>query len=188
MDSIICHIQIGDRAHCGVLILKMKIRIVFSQRTTMFKISILDEFPRMIIRASIYFFIFSTVSSCTILEGNSSSHIELKRSWELVQFFDESGSNVHLNEDEPLTLRFLNESEVGGDADCNLFGGEYKAKVNGEMNIKNLYSTEIACEEPTLGYTYLEVLSSVQDFKKEDGRLILSYDKKGKLIFLERLE
>lgn len=140
------------------------------------------------IRTVIYLLIFFILSSCTILDGNEASNIELERAWELVHFFDESGDEINLNEDEPLTLRFLNESELGGDADCNVFGGKYKAKENGDINIKNLYATEIACEQPTLGYEYLDALASVTDFKKEGGRLILSYNKKGKLIFLERLE
>lgn len=126
--------------------------------------------------------------SCSMFDANDSSRTELTGSWEIEHFFDEEGEERTLHDDEPLTLRFSKEYELGGDADCNVFGGEYKAKENGDLTIKQLAVTEIACEQPTLGYEYVEALSKVKKFEREEGLLILFYGENGKLIFSERLE
>lgn len=139
-------------------------------------------------KPAIYFLIFVVFASCSVFDGSKNLEMELRRSWEIEHFFDKAGEQLSLNHNEPLMLRFLNATELDGEADCNVFGGEYKAKNNGDISIKSLYATEIACEQPTLGSEYLETLASITNFKLEKGRLILSYDRKGKLIFLERLE
>lgn len=128
------------------------------------------------------------LSYCSIFDGNESPEIKLNRTWEVVQFFDAEGDEINLNQGEPLTLRFSSENELGGAADCNTFGGNYRAKKNGNLKIKNLVTTEIACEQPTFGSDYLNSLSRVSEFKEDEEQLILFFGEDGKMIFLERLE
>ena len=87
--------------------------------------------------------ILALLSSCSFFDANDTSKIELDRSWEIEQFFSTDDKQITLNEDEPLTIRFSSENELSGEADCNVFGGEYRAKENGDLAIKYLNTLDI---------------------------------------------
>lgn len=132
---------------------------------------------------------FFLLVSCSLLDSdNSADRMELKRSWEVVEFVDSGGNEIPFADDELLTIRFSDDSSLGGDAGCNVYGGDYIARENGEIRINNLISTEIACEQPTYGDDFIDSLSRVSAFELENGRLILHFNGNGKLIFLERVE
>lgn len=175
MDYINKHTHIGNGLSARVFAMEEKQLYKYSG-------------DKSLMRTFIWISFLLLLSSCSIFDGNETSQIELKRSWEVVEFFDAEGDKIVLNQNEPLTLRFSGENKLNGEADCNVFGGEYYAKENGDLNIKNLIYTEIACQQPTLGQDYLNALTRVSDFEKDEGKLILFYGEDGKIIFLERLE
>lgn len=128
------------------------------------------------------------LSFCSVFDGSDSSKIELDHSWELVEFVERNGEEVQLIDYETHILRFANDMELGGEAACNQYGGEYRAEKSGNLTIKNLFVTEIACQQPSLEEEFLDVLAKVSDYRKEEGVLVLSFGKKGRLVFQERLE
>ena len=135
---------------------------------------------------SIFFLLFV---SCSLFDSDESAEIiELDRTWEVVQFIDSDGDKVNIEDDEILTLRFSDETSLGGEADCNQYGGDYIARENGRINITNLISTEMACIQPSYGDEFVTALSNTSKFFREEGRLILYFGDDGKLIFFERLE
>jgi len=136
-----------------------------------------------------YYFILVLLilSSCSLFnDDDGTSDLIFTGTWELVEFVDNEG--IPMNEDEPLTLRFFNDDEFGGEADCNNFGGEYEAKKNGSISINSLFSTEALCVEPTLGDDYLNALEIVTTFENGNGELVLFFGGQGQLRYLERLE
>lgn len=132
--------------------------------------------------------IIISFSSCGVVGNEEDLTIPLNTTLEVVEYFDKNGNQVDLNKGEPLTLRFDDTGEVEGRADCNTFVGEYDIQENRVLNIKKIFATEIACEKPSFGSDYIENLNAVTSYTNKDGKLILNYDRNGKLIFLERLE
>lgn len=131
--------------------------------------------------------LFILFTSCSVFNSNSSK-VELNRSWELVEFVDSNGDELSLIENEVHVLRFSDDFELGGEAACNYYGGEYLAKVNGRMSVKKLAVTEILCPQPSLGEEFVEALSNVKSYEMNSGKLVLNHGNQGKLIFLESLE
>lgn len=129
------------------------------------------------------------ILSCSDLGRiHSSNRISLDRSWELVTFIDSSGNELDMYDYEVHTLRFLNERKFAGEAACNQYGADYKASENGKITVSEFFVTEALCRQPSWGEEFVDAITNVKKYKKEDGRLILNYKKKGKLTFLERFE
>ncbi|NBC65708.1 MAG: META domain-containing protein [Bacteroidetes bacterium] len=127
--------------------------------------------------------------SCSDLGRNhSSARIALDRPWELVAFIDKNGNELDLYDYEVHTLGFLNESEFNGGAACNKYGGNYVARENGKITVRQFYITEALCRQPSLGEEFADAVLHVNEYEREEGRLKLYYRENGKLIFLERLE
>lgn len=70
---------------------------------------------------------------------------------------------------------------LGGEADCNVYGGDYRASRNGALTISGLYSTEIACEPPSFEQDYFSNLLDVASYEIRRDDLYL-YNRRGDLL------
>lgn len=74
------------------------------------------------------------------------------------------------------TLSFRGDKEVGGNASCNGFFGEYSVK-NGKLTFSPLASTEMYCAEPAglmdQEAAYLAALESGATYRIEQGKLFI---------------
>lgn len=130
-----------------------------------------------------------SISGCSLFDNDNHENPEnLLRPWELVSFTDEAGNAIELFEGEVHTVRFSKERTLGGETACNFYGGDFTAERDGDINITNLLSTEIACEQPNHSTEYLNGLAEANEFTLDNGRLVLRYGNEGELIFEERLE
>lgn len=133
--------------------------------------------------------LFLLFVSCSVMESDEFADVvELDRTWEVVEFKDPDGNEVSLDDQETLTIYFNGETSLSGEADCNQYGGDYIARENGRINITNIISTEIACEQPSNGDNFLKALSGASTFVRQEGRLNIYFGGDGKLTLLERLQ
>lgn len=133
----------------------------------------------------------SVITGCSLFDGNSTfgaNVTSLNTTWELVELYDGDGNELSLYDRDVQTVNFKDDNSFGGSTSCNTHGGNYVAFRNGEMQVEDLISTEIACQEPNRSIEFLTGLGNVESFSVKDGQLVLNYGDAGRLVFLERLE
>lgn len=128
------------------------------------------------------------LGGCSLIGDNGENPENLLRPWELVALSDAEGNNISLTEGEIHTARFSNDGSLGGETACNTYGGEFEADRDGDINITDLISTDIACEEPNHSEEFLNGLAEAESFSVDEGNLVLNYGQAGKIEFQERLE
>ncbi len=85
------------------------------------------------------------------------------------------------------TIQFAAEGKANGKGGCNNFSTSYQAGPDGKLSFSPVVSTKMACPDSMVKESaYFEALSKVQQFKIEDGKLILSSsDGKTSLVFVK---
>jgi heat shock protein HslJ len=78
------------------------------------------------------------------------------------------------------TLIFHRPDQLGGQAPCNVYGGNQTAQWPA-FHAKGVFSTEMACAELTTERAYFDALGKATKAALEDGALVLS-DATGPLI------
>ena len=76
---------------------------------------------------------------------------------------------------EPLTLRFDQGDQAGGNSGCNLYGGSYRA-TNTALTFGALASTQRACLDPALNdqeTAFYQALGAVVSYDLVGGQLVL---------------
>lgn len=85
-------------------------------------------------------------------------------------FLPQPNSNV--------TLDFLENGEIGGNASCNNYFGSYTIGANGSLQLGNIGITEMACVEDGLMQQetdFVDALSNVERFTLDGGTLVLVF-------------
>lgn len=74
------------------------------------------------------------------------------------------------------TLNFGTENDIGGNGGCNVFGGSVSFADDGTLDIENVFSTMMACEEPKMSQerAFFDALEAATDYTLADGQLTLS--------------
>jgi heat shock protein HslJ len=97
----------------------------------------------------------------------------------------EPASQSIVPDPENYTLLLSPDGSVNIKADCNMVGGSYSLDGSG-LTIELGPSTMAFCGEDSLDQLYLGLLSSVESYTIEDGRLILAFqDGAGRMTFYE---
>jgi heat shock protein HslJ len=86
-----------------------------------------------------------------------------------------------------VTLNIREGGKLGGRSACNVYGGNYAVK-RGQLKIKNLISTMMACEEPAMQFerNFHTVLDSPLTFQVRKGTLIIKDVRTGKFLRFKR--
>lgn len=96
--------------------------------------------------------------------------------WVLESYTDESGEHQALNGTE-VTLSFnKQEQHLGGNAGCNHYGGGYELQGN-KLILNDVTATLMGCLDEAVmdqEQAYLKAFSKVEEYKIEDGTLILT--------------
>lgn len=79
------------------------------------------------------------------------------------------------------TLRFDNDGELSGRADCNSYGAEYRFSRSNTLSILDFYATEVACERTSLENEYFDNLLDTGSYEIRRDELVL-YDRDGDLL------
>ncbi|NWG21251.1 MAG: META domain-containing protein [Chloroflexi bacterium] len=77
---------------------------------------------------------------------------------------------------EPLTLRFDEGDQAGGNSGCNIYGGSYRA-TSTALTFGALASTQRACLEPALNdqeMAFYQALGAVVSYELVGGQLVLT--------------
>ena len=87
-----------------------------------------------------------------------------------------------------ITLNFSKDS-IGGSGGVNSYGGEYKIGIKNTLEIKSIFSTEMASEDPEVNHvesTYFNLLTEVKYYELSNNKLTL-YDEDNNeiLIFIK---
>jgi heat shock protein HslJ len=108
--------------------------------------------------------------------GPDAGGTDIQGSWTLVMLVEEGDMAIPLPEDATIDLR-IDDSEVGGTAACNSYGGSVEIGEDGSFVASDLFQTEMACEPPELmemETRYLTALDAATAWMIEDGRLTLT--------------
>ena len=81
------------------------------------------------------------------------------------------------------TLEFREDDQLGGVADCNIYGGDYAARDDGALSVDMLVSTEQYCGEASREPLYLDALSSADAYEVDDEGLRIRFEGEGLLWF-----
>jgi heat shock protein HslJ len=81
------------------------------------------------------------------------------------------------------TLKFRQDDQLGGVADCNQYGGDYVARDDGSLSVDMLVSTEQYCGEGSREPLYLEGLAEAARYEVDDEGLRIRFEGEGLLRF-----
>jgi heat shock protein HslJ len=72
------------------------------------------------------------------------------------------------------TLEFKEDGTVSGHGGCNTFGGGYDVGANNALQVKDLFSTLMACPDMDTEAIYLDALGMASAFTLQNDQLQLS--------------
>lgn len=107
--------------------------------------------------------------------------------WELVRIEPARGAALPIERDAPYRLTFGSDGRYNGQADCNRYGGEFEAELDGELSLERGFATLAACPSPSASGAFFEVLQEVERYTLSDDRLTLSGDA-GALVFVRGVD
>jgi len=101
--------------------------------------------------------------------------------------YGEQGNSKNIIEGTEITATFDSiESQVGGSAGCNIYGGRYQI-TGSTLSISEIYFTEMACMSPEgvmeQEQEFLTLLSRAQSFQADDTTLAISCSEGQQLYF-----
>lgn len=73
-----------------------------------------------------------------------------------------------------VTLNFIDETKLGGNAGCNSYSGKYEAGVFGTLKVSDISSTLMLCTQPGLmaqEHDFLDALDEAESYKVVGGKL-----------------
>jgi heat shock protein HslJ len=84
------------------------------------------------------------------------------------------GQQVELG-DVQITLQFTGDGQINGSAGCNDYFASFEAGTRGEMSFGPVGATKMFCDDRMQQeMAYLEALAQINQFKTEQGKLLLS--------------
>jgi putative lipoprotein len=113
--------------------------------------------------------------------NNSSSLPENNSVWELVSI---KNNQIDIKKKPSFVIDTVN-NKIRGFAGCNRFTASYVVK-NSEIEIKNIISTRMTCENYKIENQFLKLFNSVNRFKLDDGILRAFIDNKEVLKFTNK--
>ena len=120
---------------------------------------------------------FAGCCRCKMIQRKYGKPLE-ETEWQLVQC---EGHDV--TPSEKFTLVFAKDGVVSGLAECNRLTGRYKENEAGKMQIMQVGSTRMMCQDMQMEQRFLTVLQNVTDYKMDGPMLMLICDGEMSLIF-----
>lgn len=111
----------------------------------------------------------------TFFANAAAARASIKGQWKLVSMIIEGDMAIPLT--EGLITLNIKDRSLGGNGGCNTYGGEYSIKAK-RLKIKNVISTQMACDNSENENRYFKVLNNATRFTLKSGELILQ-DEKG---------
>lgn len=98
--------------------------------------------------------------------------------WQLAQI---EGRDV--TPEDNYTIIFAADNTLSGIADCNRLTARYAADVEGDMMISDIGTTRMLCPNDEQERRFIDILSSVTDFKMDGPMLMLISDGEMRAVF-----
>jgi heat shock protein HslJ len=107
-----------------------------------------------------------------------------EKTWHWVSVIEtEPATGSVVPNQESFTLFLGDDGSLGLQVDCNVAGGSYEVDGN-SLSIEVGLSTLAYCGDDSLDQAYLTMLSSVESYALEDGKLLLELaDGAGRMLF-----
>ena len=93
--------------------------------------------------------------------------------WTLTEIRSASGDADPPQGDGRFTVAFTGDGRFTGQADCNRYGGTFRADSTGDLVLTNPSTTIAACAPPSSSRAFFGTLNQVVGFGTADGRLTL---------------
>lgn len=131
------------------------------------------------------FFGAFTITSCkTPKDTTASLPVDMLTAtgWQLIEINGKPVNAADFGNGAP-TANFSTDFKVGGKGGCNTYGGSYNLNDKGGMNISQLFSTKMWCENAQGETAYFKALEGVNAAKVESDKLTLMKDVDAVLVF-----
>lgn len=125
------------------------------------------------------------ITSCkTGKDATSSQHIDMltATSWQLTELNGKALDTANFGNGAP-TATFSTDHKITGKGGCNGYGGSYNLNNEDGMNISEVFSTKMWCENAKGESVYFQVLESVTSAKIEKDKLTLMKGVDAVLVF-----
>ena len=103
--------------------------------------------------------------------------------WRLVRIESGDSPAVTPQAREQYSIAFDSTGHYNGQADCNRFGGEYKATPTGALELRKGLTSLAACAPPSSADAFMSVLNAVTAFSVAGDELRLTTNARGSLVF-----
>lgn len=131
--------------------------------------------------------------SCDLLGTSEEAEQLAGPTWQLTSLETSDGERytpdqlVGRNDgDEAYVLRFSEDGNLGGTADCNTYGGPFSAEDGGDLSTGSLWTTDVYCGQESRERLYLELLGGAEEYEVDGNRLRLDANDGGMLAFVRR--
>lgn len=114
----------------------------------------------------------------TVFSNQAEAQTSIKGQWVLVSMTVEGDMAIPFTQGS-ITLNVKDRS-LGGNGGCNTYGGDYLIKGK-RLKIKNVISTQMACDNLENENRYFKALNKSTRFTSKEGELILK-DEQGQNI------
>jgi len=95
--------------------------------------------------------------------------------WVLTQIdYSATGQTLKPASSASLTLEFKDDNTVAGNGGCNTFGGSFEVSNGNALQIKNVFSTLMACENMDIEAAYFDALGKANAFNVQSDQLQLT--------------
>ncbi len=84
------------------------------------------------------------------------------------------GRSYSVTQDEPYTLSFDASDRLSGYADCNDYDARYETTALGTISIRDIYSTDVGCRQPSLEGYFFESLAHARSYRLQNDALTLT--------------
>lgn len=124
------------------------------------------------------------VASCKTTAGVASLSIEklTDTTWELTEINGKPVSGADFGNGAP-TATFSTDNRISGKGGCNTYTGSYNLNEDGGMNISQMVSTKMFCQNANGETAYFKALESVTAAKIDKDKLTLMKGVDAVLVF-----
>jgi len=125
------------------------------------------------------------ITSCnSTKEASTSLPVDMltATSWQVTEINGKPIDKADFGNGAP-TATFSTDNKINGKGGCNGYGGSYNLNEEGGINISQLMSTKMYCENAKGENTYMKVLESVDMAKVEKDKLTLMKGVDAVLVF-----
>ncbi len=147
----------------------------------------MTRWKKLIVLPSMLAALLATIACLPHMPGTPDVQPSLEDTAWVLRSLGQPGSLSPALENTEVTLVFSGDSQAGGNAGCNTYGGSYQSDRDGSLSFTDLFHTEMYCMEPGVmdqEQLFLNALQGATQYEVVNDALRISGD--GVLLVLAR--